>query len=324
MTGLQGLQFWSHVHREEEDWGGRWFIRLAPGERLPPRVRKSRFRLTTVAQVRQDPGYEVSRFPDVVRYVSELASCNTRFNLLFRGQNEDYLDSNGRTKLYPTIFRPDKNRSRVHKTTIRLRFKDLRRVINTLRANRYDLKLNSHLVVYPEYWLSLLQHYGICSTPLLDLTQSLRVATSFALLDLETGSLRERGYLYVLGMPHLHGCISAFADHRMTIVKLQSVSPPQALRPHFQEGYLVGRWPRTESKEAQDNFAYWLVGKYMLDNTGQRFFEGDFPAIPQNALLPERDPFKDELRQLYTETKRGSTSTNLGKSDSRNPRCRSS
>jgi hypothetical protein len=50
---------------------------------------------------------------------------------------------------------------------------------------------------YPEIAWSLLQHYEICDTPLLDLTHSLHVSCSFA-FDSNEG---ETGIIYVLGMP---------------------------------------------------------------------------------------------------------------------------
>lgn len=304
MPGLTKLEFWSHVHYKMEvgPTGSLTSEQLRQAVLHPQFDTKTGFIKTTVGKVRQDKGFAVKSFRNLVRCVAELGSCNPHFNLFFRGQDKDYKDKNDRTRLYPSIFRPDKER--LSQTVVATRFKQLRALIKMLRANQLNLGLRSPLAIHVEYWLSLLQHYGVCPTPLLDLTQSLRVAASFALLDTETHNLRDSGYLYVLGMPHLHGSISFFADDRMTIVKLQNVCPPEALRPHFQEGYLVGRWPRTASKEAGDNCAYWLVGKYLLDNTGQRFFDEEFPPIPQEAVLPEPDPFRDRINNLAKRTPR--------------------
>ena len=299
MPGLQRVEFWSHIHYDEEvlPTGHRTSEQMSQVMN-PSKVTKRGFRKATVAKVRRDVGFPVSAFPYLVSYVAELGSRNTRFNLFFRGQNEDYTDTEGKSKLYPSILRPDANRKQLRRAVIESRFEQLQVFSRRLRANRVQLKLSSHLAVHHEYWYSILQHYGLCRTPLLDLTQSLRVAATFALHDITTGTRLPRGYLYVLGMPHLHGCISAFVDDRLTVVKLQNVCPPQALRPHFQEGYLVGRWPRTASKEAYDNFAYWLVGKYLLDNTNGNFFEDDFPPIPPDALLPQEDPFGKQLHEI--------------------------
>jgi hypothetical protein len=304
MPGLQGLEFWSHIYYEEEirPTGRLTTEQIRQVLHAPQKVSKKGFKKATVAKVRLDVGFPVASFRDLVRCVAELGSRNSRFNLFFRGQSEDDLDWNGKTRLYPSIFRPEKGKKSLHKLVRECRFELLRNLVKKLRIYRARLGLSSSLGIHPEYWYSILQHYQLCRTPLLDLTQSLRVAATFALLNTQTGILRSKGYVYVLGMPHLHGCISAFVDYSMTVVKLQNICPPDALRPHFQEGYLVGRWPRTLSKEAEDNFAYWLVGKYLLDNNEQSFFDTQFPPLPAEALLPETDKFRDQLQELLDQS----------------------
>lgn len=303
MPGLQRAEFWSHIHYDEEVLPTGYLTSEQLSQVMnPSTVTRSGFKRATVARVRKDTGFSVGSFRDLVQCVAELGSRNTRFNLFFRGQNKDYTDTEGKTKLYPSILRPEANRKQLRKLVIESRFKELIDFTKKLQAHRGRLNLSSYLAVHPEYWYSILQHYNICCTPLLDLTQSLRVAATFALYDVKSELFLPTGYLYVLGMPYLHGCISAFVDDRMTMVKLQNVCPPNALRPHFQEGYLVGRWPRTASKEAYDNFAYWLVGKYLLDNTSQNFFGPNFPPIPNDDLLPKEDPFEKRLQELLSQS----------------------
>lgn len=43
-----------------------------------------------VAQVRENEGFRVKRFRYLVRRVAELGYLNQHFNLLYRGQAEDY------------------------------------------------------------------------------------------------------------------------------------------------------------------------------------------------------------------------------------------
>ena len=135
----------------------------------------------------------------------------------------------------------------------------------------------------------MIQHYEIHPTPLIDLTQSLRVAATFALRKAHCG------YVYVLGLPHPQGSISHFIDQDMVLIKLQNVCPPSALRPHYQEGYLVGKMPITKSKQGADNLARRLVGKYYLNNSDGHFWDAGFSAIDEEALFPISDPFKEEL-----------------------------
>src|SRR5262249_48394034 len=86
---------------------------------------------------------------------------------------------------------------------------------------------------------SVLQHYEICDTPLVDVTHSLRVAASFASLDAD----RREAFVYVLAVPQLGGTVTASAEHGVQVIRLSSICPPEALRPHFQEGYLLGEYP---------------------------------------------------------------------------------
>ena len=130
-------------------------------------------------------------------------------------------------------------------------------------------------------------------TPLLDVTQSLRVAASFALMNNPA-----EGYVFAFGMPHPQGSISHVVDQRLVLVKLQNVCPPEALRPHYQEGYLVGRLPVTASKEQGDNVAIRMIGRYRLDNSAGEFWSSDFQPIPKDALLPVNDPLEARLRGI--------------------------
>jgi hypothetical protein len=127
---------------------------------------------------------------------------------------------------------------------------------------------------------------------MLDLTSSLLVAASFAL---EKG---RTGYVFVFGMPHPQGSISHYIDDSLVLVKLQNVCPPEALRPHFQEAFLVGKLPYNSVKQAEDNFATRLIGKYFLDNSSGRFWREGFKQIPKKVLYPPNDSYLERLRSI--------------------------
>ncbi len=194
--------------------------------------------------------------------------------------------------MYPTIYRPDSGKLLINKITIRSRYERLKKIRKQLRTYLKNLNLQSRLFAYPEHDLALIQHYELHPTPLIDLTQSLRVAATFALRG------KTSGYVFVFGMPHTQGSISHFVDQEMVLVKLQNVCPPHALRPHYQEGYLVGKLPFNQTKEAGDNLVRRLIGKYYLDNSDGKFWDRKFPAIPEDVLFPERDPFGDDLSEI--------------------------
>ena len=247
----------------------------------------------TVPAIRAASPFPVSSYRQLVQIVAHLASGNRLHTLLFRGQKSDYKDSNGRSVLYPTLFRPEPGQKLVRATRIRRRVSELRFARRRVMQNRVGLELHVRLHNHPESPIALLQHYEICPTPYLDVTQSLRVASSIALMG------AKEGFVFVLAFPHPHASISHFVDHETVLIKLLSVCPYRALRPHFQEGYLVGRYPWNATKEAGDNAANRLVAKLHLDNTRGRFWSREFSPVPTEALLPGNDPFGRGLRSLF-------------------------
>ena len=285
------MKFYSHITSEK------YIVKRKPGLTIKRSI-CSGFTLATVAKVRADKGYRVKSFSELVKCIAELGSRNSRFNLLFRGQGNDYKDSNNRTKLYPSIYRPVNSNGRLSTVKLQKRLKNLKELIYALSKNRKNLGLSGYLLKHQEYWEAIIQHYNLCPTRLLDLTQSIRVAATFALYDINSNKDREDGFVYVLGFPHPNGSISTYADDELILVRLQSVCPPEAYRPHFQEGFLAGRWPRSKTKDAEANFAYWLLAKYRLTNKNNKFFDKEFPPIPYRVLIPEKDPFKDKLLNI--------------------------
>lgn len=249
------------------------------------------------AKIRRGAGHTVSTFEELAHCIARLAVYNPRLFPLFRGQTKDYLDAKGGTMLYPSIFR---KRPRITKKTVQSRFAYLKAAVNTLKRDR-DLSC-APLAAHTEMWWSLLQHYELAPTPLLDVTQNLRMAATFALCERDCSGADWRhlpeGFVYVLGLPHAPACLSHMVDEEMVLIRLQSVCPPAALRPHFQEGFLVGRWPLSLSKVVGDNAAYRLIGKYRLDNSKNGFWGNGFQPVPRNVVYPSPDFFEDELKRL--------------------------
>ncbi len=131
-------------------------------------------------------------------------------------------------------------------------------------------------------------------TPLIDITQSLRVAATFALRNSNSG------YLYVFGLPYPNGSISHFIDQKIVLVKLQNVCPTRALRPRYQEGFMVGKFPFRPTKEGGDNLARRLVAKFLLNNDSGEFWDKDFQPLPGEILYPQNDWFDNDLHKKMT------------------------
>jgi hypothetical protein len=149
---------------------------------------------------------------------------------------------------------------------------------------------------------SILQHYEVCATPLLDVTHSLRIASSFASIG-----ANEEAFVFVLGVPNLSGAITASAEAGIQIVRLSSVCPPTALRPHMQEGYLLGEYPEMTGYDQKQHYAQYeidfgrrLIAKFRFNPT--TFWTDDsFPMVNKAALYPNDD---DPLFELSDSIKR--------------------
>ncbi|WP_426436692.1 FRG domain-containing protein [Bradyrhizobium genosp. P] len=237
--------------------------------------------------VRQGAGHRVGSYLELATKIAELQFLNRDHVLLFRGQGGDFRNVKRNSSLKPTLFRgmgrnPDR-------ATLVARFAALARAEQILIAEYARAKLlgverlKRHRILR---W-SILQHYEVCETPLLDVTHSIRIAASFASL-----AKTDTAFLYVLGVPNLSGAITASAEAGLQIVRLSSVCPPSAVRPHIQEGYLLGEYPDMAGYEQKENyfpyemdFGRRLVAKFSF--TPASFWKNDdFPLVAKTALYP--------------------------------------
>jgi hypothetical protein len=262
-------------------------------------------RVKDIATVRGGSGHSVTSFLELAKKVADLQFRNREHVLLFRGQNADYLSGKNLTMLRPSIFRHTVPHKIPGEAELTRRFDKLKRAEQEL-VNRYEVAglLKPELLKRQRIlrW-SILQHYHVCDTPLLDVTHSLRIAASFGSFN-----ARSDAFVFVLGVPNLSGAITASAEAGLQIVRLSSVCPPTAVRPHIQEGYLLGEYPDI-SKYGQKalyhafeiDFGRRLVAKFRFDP--QTFWRRDtFPKVEEVDLTP--DPIDDPLSKLADEVRR--------------------
>ncbi len=256
-----------------------------------------------ITEGRKGPGHVVRSYLDLATKVAELQFRNRDFVLLFRGQNGDHRNSKSNTTLKPSLFRstpgstvpPDEG-------AISARFRTLENAERHLVSEYTNAKMPDvdRLKRYRLLRWAILQHYEVCATPLLDITHSLRIAASFA-----SGQNATDPFIFVLGIPNLSGAITASAEAGLQIVRLASVCPPTAVRPHIQEGYLVGEYPEIASYDQKSFYGHYeidfgrrLIAKFRFEPA--TFWKGDtFPQVSHDAIYPpaDRDPlYKLALR----------------------------
>ena len=248
------------------------------------------------------PAFEIARFHELVKHVARLSYANRDELLFFRGQDKDYQSKAGGTTLYPSIYREDvlSNRELQH------RF-DLLDQAGRLLANSFKkARVDGHRELQHKKYIqwSILQHYEVVRTPLLDLTQSLRVACSFAQLQ----STDPTCCVYVLSLPYITNRISINSEHDIVNIRLLSICPPAALRPFFQEGYLAATTDVTDDFDSKTelDFRNRLVAKFAIPRA-HSFWGKGFNQIPELALYPRKDlilelcnELKDQLREELT------------------------
>ena len=252
-----------------------------------------------------DSGHKIKSYHELLFKLAELNFYNKRFQLLFRGQEKDYPinKDNLRSNLYPSILRVKNKsfKSKKRKNEIIKNFERLKKTEKLLDEvfggnswlNKY---LNNNQILK---W-AIIQHYEICTTPLLDVTGSLQTALTFAIGE------KNEGYLYVLGFPQRAGPISVSIESNTQLIDLSQICPPEALRPHFQNGILAGDFPsydhidKTHGKNGMNgnNFSCRLLSKFHLTNCKNWKAEG-FHLTPKDILFPnEKDDFYKELRNI--------------------------
>ena len=225
--------------------------------------------------------------------VAKLAFLNKDNLLFFRGQDDDYRNQKGSSTFYPSIYR-----GRLREEELINRFEVLdqtsKKLVEAFKRNRID---GSNEIKKRKYvrW-SILQHYGVCKTPLLDFTHSVWVACSFAQLRNDSG----RGYVYVFGFPYLANRISINSEHDLVNVRLLSICPPNALRPYYQEGYMAGTDGITEEygkKKEKLDFRRRLIAKFEIPTDPDFWGEG-FSRIPESVLYPKNDQIEYLCKEL--------------------------
>lgn len=253
------------------------------------------------------PAFPVTTFRKLVEIVARLAYANPDELLFFRGQDKDFQSKAGGTTIYPAIYRGDSLAAR----ELRHRFDMLDQAARQLVARFKTAKVEGHKELRQKrniQW-SILQHYEVVPTPLLDLTQSLRVACSFA----QMRGTDANCYVYVIGLPYLTNRISINSEHDIVNVRLLSICPPAALRPYFQEGYLAGTADVTtdfDSKTELD-FRNRMIAKFTIPRA-KAFWGTGFDQIPESALYPKGDDIRELCENLHADVQEDLQSGDLG------------
>lgn len=257
-----------------------------------------------------DEPLEARSFDELIEIVSFLSVMNKRSSLFFRGQGRHL-------EVIPCIFRSEwtsigKTKHKIpNGSAVRQKIWDHLNstiaplIISALRE--FALPRRRSIEMFREAVWAVSQHYDVWPTPLVDVTTNLRIAASFALWG-----GRAEGQLYIVALTPSTNSITFDADQHIVLARLQAVCPPIARRPHYQDGYLAGRFPFAgpnsnpvdSDPEMVSRLSRRLVARVKLIDASGRvanetstdlggFWNSDFPRVSEAALMPSEA--NDEL-----------------------------
>lgn len=278
-------------------------MRQISGARLTEELNKH----TSSKEVAKDNGYYIPNYRELVEQVAKLSYLNKDYLLFFRGQANDYKNKVNKSTFYPTIYRSDY----LTQQELNYRFDKLHSagkiLVELFKKNNTEGQNELSRKKYIQW--SILQHYEVTETPLIDITQSIRVACSFAQLNNE----HKTAFIYVFGLPYYTNRISINSEQDLINIRLLSITPPQALRPYFQEGFLVGTDDITneyENKEELD-LNNRLIAKFEIPNE-KSFWGNSFDCIPKDALYPDNDKIEKICKEISENLKTEIAPSNIG------------
>jgi len=227
----------------------------------------------------------VPTYNELVKIVAELSYLNRDNLLFFRGQAKDYRNKAGATTLYPSLYR----KNVITKARLGYDFSMLKEISAILveETKKYDRKAADEIRRKQYIQWSLIQHYEVHETPLLDITQSLRVACSFAQAGAEESA---EAFVYILGLPYMPNGISINSEQEIVNIRLLSACPALALRPYFQEGFLAGTTDITDNYDDKNelDFNRRLIAKFVIPNN-EDFWNGNPNRISKDLLFLDEE-----------------------------------
>ena len=250
---------------------------------------------------------------ELAQRVAELQFRNPGHVLLFRGQSKDH-QIKGASSLRPSLFRDRYNRTvSEHNASIERKFRRLEAAEKLLLRRYSEIRGDGDEMLFIQRsrivrW-AIIQHYEMCQTPLLDLTHSLRIAASFASFC-QPGARNCPGYLFVVAVPQISGAVTVDVESGIQLVRLSAVCPSSAMRPHLQEGYLIGEYPDLHQYNQKQlyrieevDFGHRLIAKFQFDLNAIWSSPG-FPAIDPGSLLNEPDLFLKVAHKIREDARR--------------------
>jgi hypothetical protein len=254
--------------------------------------------VTDRRRLTKDSGHLVSSYQDLMAKVMELAFYNENQVFLFKGRALGARSESDSLALKPSLFHPLKDRLATSRLVRRML------ALSDAELKFFDLYKQAGLPGREELartklkrW-ALLEHFKVCRTPLLEVSHSLRVATSLA-----TQTANSTGMVYVLGVPCLDGGTTFVRSGELQMLSMASIYPPPNHDVMAAHGYMLSEFSNISSfdvarfaSDFDSNFSNRVVGKFKLTS--------DFWLNASPAYTPLEFPRNEGvLEQIAREVK---------------------
>lgn len=241
---------------------------------------------------------DVYSYRELLECNAEVASLNTRYSIFYRGQAADYFNQHGRVSIQPSIYRGTR---RDRPEELEMRFKKLDDMVGCLRraCSKSEFpELVDKLERTVNCW-AIIQHYGLFDTPLVDVSQSLRVACAFALDGMKGELVAEEGpVVYAVALPFAAGPLTLDDNEELYLMKLDALMPSLALRPFMQESYLVGdeMISRGVGDIANADLRKRVIASFRLRGDSEKWAHEI--GVDARSLMIEDDKFSDLIYKI--------------------------
>ncbi|MCA0301934.1 MAG: FRG domain-containing protein [Proteobacteria bacterium] len=255
-------------------------------------------------EVAEEAPLYAQNYAELLEIISFLSVMNKRHSLYFRGQVDDRPP---KAALFRDTWASLSGKRHEINARPGVRQKVWQHLLEHIPflvqdvCGRFPTPRPATLSLFREAVWAVAQHYYLWPTPLIDVSPNLRVAASFALSKRQAS-----GFVYVYALPASTNSVTFDADQHVVLARLQAVCPPVAKRPHYQDGYLIGRFPfdgptgdGERAPRAVSDPARRLVAKILLRNSPRgSFWDRDFPQMGEPSLVPSRH---DALERAFRE-----------------------
>lgn len=216
----------------------------------------------------------------------------------FRGQSNRYFSPNGDDWIFPSICRV--NNRYIYQSELNRRINTLNNKIKQMGERYLDSPIWTNddsikkLLCDKHVTRGLCQHYLLCKTPHLDVTEDFEIAYSFA----KQKDLL-KGVVFLIRTPRCPHLVNIFFEENLYAINLQKIVVPESTRPKHQKAWSLSFYPEisalTKELYGPDSFNLLRYVDIVVDLRNITYN----PKFTYDDLMVEDDFYKAITQQKH-------------------------